>query len=141
AIRTLIGSYTREAGLRNLERLFASVCRKIARKTAEGKATATTVSAQKVASYLGPALVLPDEALATDQVGVATGLAWTATGGDVLYIEATTMKGKGALILTGQLGDVMKESAQAALSYARAHAAEYGIPESVFSECDLHVHV
>ena len=141
AIRALIGEYTREAGLRNLERLFASICRKIARKTAEGKPARTVVSALKVPTFLGPALVLPEEALASDQVGVATGLAWTATGGDVLYIEASTMKGKGVVILTGQLGDVMKESAQAALSYARAHAAEYGIPESVFAECDLHVHV
>src|SRR5437867_3247458 len=141
SIRGLIGSYTREAGLRNLERRFAAICRKVARKTAEGRTGRTLVTAQRLTSFLGPQLVLPEEALASDQVGVATGLAWTATGGDVLYIEASIMKGKGALILTGQLGDVMKESAMAALSYARAHASEFGIPESVFAESDLHVHV
>jgi ATP-dependent Lon protease len=141
AIRALIGSYTREAGLRNLERLFASIGRKVARKTAEGKTGATTVTPQSLESFLGPALVVAEEALATDQVGVSTGLAWTATGGDILHIEASIMKGKGALILTGHLGDVMKESAHAALTYTRAHAADFGIPESLFSECDLHVHV
>ena len=141
AVRKMIGEYTREAGLRNLERLFASICRKIARRTAEGKTGRTVVTAEKITSFLGPALVLPEEALTRDQVGVSTGLAWTASGGDVLYIEASIMRGKGSLILTGQLGDVMKESAQAALTYTRAHAAEFGIPESVFSESDLHVHV
>jgi ATP-dependent Lon protease len=141
AIRGLIGSYTREAGLRNLERRFAAICRKVARKTAEGKTGRILVGAQSLPLFLGPSLVLPEEALLTDQVGVATGLAWTSTGGEVLYIEASIMKGKGALILTGQLGDVMKESAHAALTYTRAHAAEFGIPESVFAESDLHVHV
>jgi len=141
SIRALIGSYTREAGLRNLERLFASIGRKVARKTAEGKTGVTVVTPQSLESFLGPALVLSDEALPVDQVGVSTGLAWTATGGDILHIEASIMKGKGALILTGHLGDVMKESAHAALTFARAHAADYGIPENLFSECDLHVHV
>jgi len=141
AIRALIGSYTREAGLRNLERLFASIGRKVARRTAEGKTGATLVTPQSLETFLGPALVVAEEILASDQVGVSTGLAWTATGGDILHIEASIMKGKGALILTGHLGDVMKESAHAALTYTRAHAAEYGIPENLFSECDLHVHV
>ena len=141
AIRALIGSYTREAGLRNLERLFASICRKVARKTAEGKTGVTVVTPQSLEPFLGPALVVPEEALTSDQVGVSTGLAWTATGGDILHIEASIMKGKGALILTGHLGDVMKESAHAALTFARAHAADYGIPEALFAECDLHVHV
>jgi ATP-dependent Lon protease len=141
AIRALIGSYTREAGLRNLERLFASIGRKVARRTAEGKTGVTVVTPQGLESFLGPALVVAEEALATDQVGVSTGLAWTATGGDILHIEASIMKGKGALILTGHLGDVMKESAHAALTFTRAHAADYGIPENLFAECDLHVHV
>ncbi len=137
----MIASYTREAGLRNLERVFASVCRKVARKAAEGKTSRTLITAQGLEAYLGPALITPEEVLSHDQVGVVTGLAWTAAGGDVLYIEASLMKGRGALILTGQLGDVMKESAHAALSFARAHAAEYGIPETVFAESDLHIHV
>jgi ATP-dependent Lon protease len=141
AIRALVNSYTREAGLRNLERQLAAVCRKIARRTAEGKTGRTLVTAGGLESYLGPALVTPEESLPHDQVGVATGLAWTAAGGDVLHVEVSLMKGRGVLILTGQLGDVMKESAQAALTFARAHAAEYGIPESLFAESDIHVHV
>ena len=141
AVRAVINRYTREAGLRNLERQVASICRKVAREVAEGAKGINRITAGKLEPMLGPAPVSPEEALARDQVGVATGLAWTATGGDVLFVEATTMPGKGNLILTGQLGDVMKESAQAALSYARSHATAYGIPDDFFFHTDIHVHI
>jgi ATP-dependent Lon protease len=141
ALKALISGYTREAGLRNLERNVAAVCRKVARQVAEGRKGKTRVIASSLESFLGPAPATREDALATDQVGVATGLAWTEAGGDVLFIEATTMRGHGGLILTGQLGDVMKESAQAALSFARAHAADLGLPASYFEDRDLHIHV
>jgi ATP-dependent Lon protease len=141
ALRTLINAYTREAGLRNLEREIAAICRKVARKVAEGGTDAVNVRPAGLARYLGAPKVLPDETLKKDSVGIATGLAWTATGGDVLFVEATVMKGKGQLTLTGHLGDVMKESAQAALSYARSRARQYGIREDFFSGHDIHVHV
>jgi ATP-dependent Lon protease len=114
ALKDLISGYTREAGLRNLERHVAAVCRKVARQVAEGRKGKVRVIASSLEGFLGPAPATREDALSTDQVGVATGLAWTEAGGDVLFIEATTMRGRGALILTGQLGDVMKESAQAA---------------------------
>jgi ATP-dependent Lon protease len=141
ALRTIIGGYTREAGLRNMEREVASISRKVARRTAEGRTGGVRVTPATVQKYLGAPKVLPDEVLKKDQVGIATGLAWTATGGDVLFIEATAMKGKGRLTLTGQLGEVMKESAQAALSYARSHARSYGIRDEFFANHDLHVHI
>ncbi len=141
ALQALIRNYTREAGLRNLERAIARICRKVARKVAEGAKRKTQVTATNVEVFLGPPPVTREDALPVDQVGVATGLAWTESGGEVLYVEATTMQGKGQLTLTGQLGEVMKESAQAALSYARARAHEFGIPEAFFAEHDLHVHV
>jgi len=141
SVRALISRYTREAGLRNLERQIASVCRKVAREVAEGHKGLTRITAGRLEKLLGPEQVSPEEALTLDQIGVATGLAWTATGGDVLFVEASTMPGKGQLILTGQLGEVMKESAQAALSFARSHASEYGIPDECFSRLDLHIHV
>jgi ATP-dependent Lon protease len=141
ALKTIISGYTREAGLRNLEREIAKVCRKVARGVAEGKIAPTRVNPSALPHYLGVSKVTPDEVLKANQVGVATGLAWTATGGDILFIEATTMPGKGKLILTGQLGDVMRESAQAALSYARSRAAEFGIPDDFFAIHDVHVHV
>jgi ATP-dependent Lon protease len=141
ALRALIGDYTREAGLRNLERSIAAVCRKVARQVAEGRKRKVRVIASSLEGFLGPAPASREDALAIDQVGVATGLAWTEAGGDVLFIEATTMRGNGALILTGHLGAVMKESAQAALSYARARASELGIEEDYFSARDVHVHV
>ena len=134
ALRTIINGYTREAGLRNLEREVAGICRKVARRVAEGQTSSVKITPASLSKYLGPVKVLPDEALKKDAVGTATGLAWTATGGDVLFIEATTMKGKGRLTLTGQLGDVMKESAQAALSYARTRAKQFGIKEDFFGE-------
>jgi len=141
AIKALISGYTREAGLRNLERHVAAVCRKVARQVAEGRKGKMRVIASSLEAFLGPAPATREDALATDQIGVATGLAWTEAGGDVLFVEATTMRGHGGLILTGQLGDVMKESAQAALSFARAHASELGLEANYFENRDLHIHV
>ncbi len=141
AIRKIISLYTREAGVRNLEREIASVCRKVARKVAEGKKKTYRITSQNIESYLGPPRIFKDQLMQKDQVGVATGVAWTATGGEILFVEATKMKGKGNLSLTGSLGDVMKESAQAALSYARVHAEEFGIDPSFFTENDFHIHI
>jgi ATP-dependent Lon protease len=141
ALRALISGYTREAGLRHLERQVAQVCRKVARQVAEGRKRKMRIIESSLEGYLGPAPVTREDALTESQVGVATGLAWTEAGGDVLFIEATTMRGRSGLILTGQLGDVMRESAQAALSFARAHAAELGIGEDYFETRDIHVHV
>jgi ATP-dependent Lon protease len=137
----IIGGYTKEAGLRNLEREIGSVCRKIAVRVASGKKKKYRITPATVEKLLGAIRYIPEEKLALDRVGVATGLAWTAVGGDVLFVEALSMKGKGALQLTGHLGDVMKESAQAALSFARAHSAQLGIPEGYFEGRDIHVHV
>ncbi len=141
-ISRIISQYTREAGLRNLERELATVCRKVARKVAEDSLEGTAIiDAKCVDRYLGAPRILPEESLKTDRIGVAMGLAWTASGGDILFVEATTMKGQGNLVLTGQLGDVMKESARAALSYARARSAVLGIPDRFFASHDIHVHV
>ncbi|MBE3110084.1 MAG: endopeptidase La [Acidobacteria bacterium] len=141
AVKKIISLYTREAGVRNLEREMASVCRKVVRKVAEGKKGLTVVTAQSIERHLGPPKIFKDQLLKKDQVGLATGVAWTATGGEILFVEATKMLGKGALSLTGSLGDVMKESAQAALSYARAHASEFGIDSKIFSRNDFHIHI
>jgi ATP-dependent Lon protease len=141
ALRVMINSYTREAGLRNLEREIASIARKVARKVAEGQTGTVKITPGSLPKFLGAPKILPDEILKKDAVGIAMGLAWTATGGDVMFIEATAMKGKGRLTLTGSLGDVMKESAQAALSYARTRARQFGIKEEFFATHDLHVHV
>lgn len=141
AIKKIISLYTREAGVRNLEREIAAVCRKVARKVAEGKDKLTRITSQNIEHYLGPPRIFKDQLLQDDRVGVAVGVAWTATGGEILFVEATNMSGKGNLSLTGSLGDVMKESAQAALSYARAHARELGIEEEMFSKRDLHIHI
>ena len=140
-LKKIIGSYTREAGLRNLEREIGSVCRKIAREVAQGNNDKFVVNAKYVEKLLGPPKYLPEDDLDKNEVGVATGLAWTQFGGEILYIEATKMKGKGGLILTGQLGDVMKESATAALSFARSHAQELGIDENWFADHELHLHI
>jgi len=140
-VRTIINLYTQEAGLRNLEREIASVCRKVARQVASGEQKIRKIHTDNLDQFLGRPKVFQDELLKRDQVGVATGLAWTPVGGDILFVEATAMKGRGTLTLTGQLGDVMKESAHAALSYARTHASEFGIPESFFAKNDIHVHV
>lgn len=141
AIRYLITHYTREAGVRNLEREIANLCRKVAKYIAEGKKKKFYITPQKVSKFLGAPKYLPEEELKKEEIGVATGLAWTEAGGDVIYVEATIMKGKGNLILTGQLGDVMKESAQAALSYVKSKSKELKIDEKLFSTMDLHIHV
>jgi len=141
AIKRIIAGYTREAGVRNLEREIASVCRKTARKVAEGKRKLHRITSQNVESYLGPPKIFKDQVQKKDQVGVATGVAWTAAGGEILFVEAMKMPGKGGLSLTGSLGDVMKESAHAALSYARAHAKELGIDAKIFSQNDFHIHI
>jgi ATP-dependent Lon protease len=141
ALKAIINSYTREAGLRSFEREIAQVSRKVARRVAEGQTGSVRIVPGSLKKFLGAAKTLPEERLKKDTVGIATGLAWTATGGDVLFIEASIMKGKGRLTLTGQLGDVMKESAQAALSWARSHARAHGIKDEVFATNDLHVHV
>ncbi len=141
AVRTLIAAYTREAGLRNLEREIASLCRGAGRELVEGAAAPVKIDASQLAAYLGPPRFFREAALEHPQPGVATGLAWTPTGGDILFIEAVRMPGKGRLKLTGQLGEVMKESADAALSYIRARAPFLGIEEDFFEEVDLHIHV
>ncbi len=140
-VERIIEAYTREAGLRNLEREIGAICRKVAVSVAKGKTRRYRISAGSVEKMLGPVKHFADELLKKDQVGVATGLAWTSVGGDILFVEALAVRGKGGLRLTGQLGDVMKESAQAAMSYARAHAAELTIPQDFFETHDVHVHV
>ena len=143
ALRVLIRGYTREAGLRNLEREIATVCRKIARRRGEeGNADSVAVTPELVASLLGaPRWEYEELRERTRESGVAIGLAWTPVGGDILFVEATRMKGGKTLTLTGQLGDVMKESAQAALSWVRSHAGELGIAPDVWETSDIHVHV
>ncbi len=137
----LIDQYTKEAGLRNLEREVASVFRKIARKVAESEAAKASITGENLHKYLGPPRFIPEGEREKSEIGVATGLAWTAAGGEVLFVEATLMRGKGTLTLTGHLGDVMKESAHAALSYARSRAKELGIKDRLFHHRDIHVHV
>jgi ATP-dependent Lon protease len=142
ALQKLIREYTREAGLRNLEREIASIIRKIARKRAEGLTETVAVTPDKVEGFLGAPYFMRDEMSERTVIpGVATGLSWTPAGGEVLYIEATQMWGEKGLTLTGQLGDVMKESAQAALSWVRAHARQLGIEDSFFERVDLHLHI
>jgi ATP-dependent Lon protease len=141
ALAAVIQQYTQEAGLRQLEREIGRVCRKVARRIAEGKSETVRVTPKNLHEYLGAPKVFPEEILKKDQIGVATGLAWTAVGGDVLFIEALRMKGKGQLVLTGQLGEVMRESAQAAYSYAKSRARELDIPEEDFEKYDLHIHI
>src|SRR5213594_1464728 len=140
-LRTIINLYTQEAGLRNLEREIAAACRKVAKQVALGEKKTRKIHTDNLDQFLGRPKIFQEELLKRDQVGVATGLAWTPVGGDVLFVEATAMRGRGGLTLTGQLGDVMKESAQAALSYARSHAREFGISDDYFSKHDIHVHV
>jgi ATP-dependent Lon protease len=142
AIGEVIDSYTREAGVRSLEREVGSVCRGVAVKVAEGETKdQVLITPEKVAEFLGPQKFISEVAERTAVPGVATGLAWTAVGGDILFIEATRMPGKSSLMLTGQLGDVMKESAQAATSFVRARAKTYGIDENFLEKADLHIHV
>ena len=141
AVRKIISDYTREAGVRNLEREIANVCRGAARKFAGGRRTPVAINAASLREYLGNERVFYGTVERTRIPGVAIGMAWTPTGGDILFIEATRMPGKGNLLLTGQLGDVMKESAQAALSHLRTHAKKLGLDNKLFSEFDTHIHV
>jgi ATP-dependent Lon protease len=141
AIQEIIALYTRESGLRQLERSIGAICRKVARRVAEGESKLVRVTAKNLHEFLGAPKFAAEETLKKDQVGVATGMAWTPVGGDLLYIEALLMKGKGNVLLTGQLGDVMKESAQAALSYAHSRVKELNINEELFSSNDIHIHV
>ncbi|MDI9463803.1 MAG: endopeptidase La, partial [Bacillota bacterium] len=140
-LRKIIRQYTREAGVRNLERQIASICRKIARNVVRDKKGKTAVTGRNLHKFLGVPLYRYGIAEKEDEVGVATGLAWTETGGDTLIIEATLMKGKGKLLLTGKLGDVMRESAQAGLSYIRTRAAELQIEEDFHEKFDIHIHI
>ena len=141
AISAIILRYTLEAGLRQLERELGSICRKVARRIGEGHKGIIRVSANNLHEFLGAPKIIPEEVLKKDQIGVATGLAWTAVGGDVLFVEALRMKGKGNLVLTGQLGDVMRESAQAAYSYAKSRAIELQIDPEDFNTYDMHIHI
>jgi len=141
ALLALIQRYTQEAGLRQLEREIASICRKVARRIGEGEQRALRVSASNLHEFLGAPKIIPEEVLKKDQIGVATGLAWTAVGGDVLFVEALRMRGKGNLVLTGQLGEVMRESAQAAYSYAKSRAKELEIDPEDFNTYDMHIHI
>ncbi len=141
AILAIINSYTREAGVRNLEREIAAICRAVAKDVAEGKREKVRVTKDMLHKFLGPEKFYPEVAERISTPGIATGLAWTPTGGDIIFIEATRMKGRKGLILTGHLGEVMKESAQAALSYVRTKAKDFGIDEDFFSKSDIHIHV
>ena len=140
-LTSLVTGYTREAGLRQLEREIGAVCRKVARSVADDSfKSKITLTEKNIQTILGPIKILPDERLKAPRIGVVTGLAWTSTGGEVLFVEALSMPGKGGLILTGQLGDVMKESAQAALSYIRSRSEAFEIDPEIFQKRDLHIH-
>ena len=141
AVLKIISQYTREAGLRNLEREIATICRKVAKDVAQGNGRLHRISAANLNKFLGIRKFLPETEAERNQVGVATGLAWTQAGGEIMHIEVTTMKGRGALTLTGQPGDVMKESAQAAMSYARSRSKNYGLKEDFYQKIDVHIHV
>ncbi|MGB0908851.1 MAG: endopeptidase La [Nitrospirales bacterium] len=141
AIQQIIAQYTREAGVRNLEREIANVMRKIAKRVAEGRSSCSTVTPGNLYKYLGVPKFTPEQEQEQDEVGVVTGLAWTESGGDILYVEASATKGKGQLTLTGHLGDVMKESAQAALSFIKTQAKLLKVSPDLFSKKDLHIHV
>ena len=141
AMAAIIRNHTREAGVRNLERQIATICRRTARRIVEGRAKSVAVMPRNVKDFLGPTEFFHDVAEQTTDPGVAIGLAWTAAGGDILFIEATQMPGRGNLILTGSLGDVMRESAQAALSYLRSRATQLGIDPKLFEKSDIHIHV
>ncbi len=141
AVKRIISGYTREAGLRNLEREIATICRGVAAKIASGDAESVDIKIVNVSKYLGSIKITSEAKARTMTPGVTMGLAWTPTGGDLLFVEATAMKGKKGLTLTGQLGDVMKESATAALSFIRANASSWGIEEDYFESHDIHIHV
>jgi ATP-dependent Lon protease len=141
AIRTVINEYTREAGVRSLDREIANLCRKSARRVVEGESEKIVVDPETVTDMLGPVRFFRELAEWSDRSGVATGLAWTQTGGEILFIESTRMKGKGKVTITGRLGDVMKESALAAGSWIRANAKALGIDEDLFETSDFHIHI
>jgi ATP-dependent Lon protease len=141
ALAEVIARYTREAGVRQLEREIAKLGRKAARKIAAGEAERVAVAPDDVDDLLGRPKVHPERKAHADQNGVATGMYYTPVGGDIMFVEASVMRGKGDLVLTGQLGDVMKESARAALTYARSHRHQLGIPEEALAETDVHIHV
>ncbi len=141
AVVKIISAYTWESGVRNLEREIANVCRKIARKSAEGSKSRHRVTPENLSEYLGPQKIFPETAHREDEIGIATGLAWTQNGGEILFIESRMMPGNRGLQLTGQLGNVMKESAQAALSYIRARAKELNISRTFFDSMDIHIHI
>jgi len=140
-IQLLVESYTREAGVRNLERKIANVCRKVAKEIVSGSLKKTSITSKNVADFIGPKIFLPELVERNSMPGIVVGLAWTAFGGDILFIEATKMLGKGNLKLTGRLGDVMKESVQAAMSFVRSNAPKYNIDENFYKKYDIHVHV
>jgi ATP-dependent Lon protease len=141
ALLQIINEYTSEAGLRNLEREIGALCRKVARKIAEGGKEPFGVTKRNLPKYLGIPRYFPEMDHESSQVGLSTGLAWTQAGGEVLYVEVSLIGGKGELIITGQLGDVMQESARAALSYAKANIDSLGIEENIFENMDIHIHV
>ena len=141
ALETIISDYTREAGLRNLEREIAAICRGVAKEYAQGKTESLNITREMLHDFLGPVKFYSEVAERTSVPGVATGLAWTPTGGDIIFVEATKMRGKKSLTLTGSLGEVMKESVQTALSYVRSKSKELSVPEDFFEENDIHVHV
>jgi len=141
AVKHIISGYTREAGLRNLEREIASICRGVAASIAEEKVASVTIKVENISEYLGPVRLISEAKARTSIPGVATGLAWTQAGGELLFIEATSMRGSKGLTLTGQLGDIMKESATAALSFIRSNAKTIGIPDDYFEKHDIHIHV
>jgi len=140
-LRVVVREYTREAGVRGLERRIADLLRKAAREVAEGRTEKIEIDAEQARAWLGPRRFPSDPRKRTADPGVATGLAYTPVGGDVLFIEATAYPGSGKLTITGQLGDVMRESAQAALSWVRSHADELALPENWFADHDVHIHV
>lgn len=141
ALKFTIEHYTREAGLRNLERLIGTLCRKVARKVAEGDKERFKITPDTVTKFLGAPIYIREEQQDKDEVGISTGLAWTQAGGEILYIETSMSRGKGGVILTGQMGDVMKESATTAMSYIRGNGERYGIDEKTCGEHDIHVHI
>src|SRR5258708_1178693 len=141
AMRFIIEHYTREAGVRTLERQIATICRKVAKLVAEGKKAKTIVTPEEVTKRLGTIKYRSSLAEKKDETGMSTGLAWTEAGGEILFIEVALMPGRGNLLLTGQLGDVMKESCHAAMSYIRSRAKELGLSEKFYQKIDVHVHV
>lgn len=141
ALRMIIRGYTREAGVRNLERKIAAVCRKTALRIVNGEAKSAKVTAKNLHKYLGKVIYLEDDVSLEAAAGICTGLAWTRVGGELLKVEVVACKGKGHLALTGQLGDVMKESAQAGYTYIRSRADELGLDKDFYETTDIHIHL